>query len=56
MNIETVHKKIHKVFGDHQNDPNIEVEMRLGKFNGKLFDTNVGKETFDKIYRVLVKY
>ena len=30
--------------------------MRLGKFNGKLFDTNVGKDTFDKVYRALVKY
>ena len=56
MNIETVHKKIHKVFDDNHHDPNIEVEMRLGKFNGKLFDTNVGKETFDKVYRALVKY
>lgn len=56
MNIETVHKKIHKVFDEQQHDPNIEVEMRLGKFNGKLFDTNVGKDTFDKVYRALVKY
>ena len=50
MNTETVYKKIHKVFDQHQNDPHVEVEMRLGKFNGKLFDTNVGKDTFDKVY------
>ena len=56
MNTEIVYKKIHKLFEQHQNDPHIEVEMRLGKFNGKLFDTNVGKDTFDKVYRALVKY
>lgn len=56
MNIETVYKKIHKVFDEHQSDPQTEVEMRLGKFNGKMFDTNVGKDTFDKIHTALMKY
>jgi len=56
MNLETTYKKVHKVFEDHQNDPHTEVEMRLGKFNGKMFDTNVGQEAFDKIYRALMKY
>lgn len=56
MNIETAYKKVHKVFEDNQNDPQTEVEMRLGKFNGKMFDTNVGQEAFDKIYRALMKY
>jgi len=56
MNTEIVHKKIHKLFEQSQNDPLTEVELRLGKFNGKLFDTNIGKDTFDKVYRALVKY
>lgn len=56
MNLETAYKKVHKVFEDNQNDPQTEVEMRLGKFNGKMFDTNVGQEAFDKIYRALMKY
>jgi len=30
--------------------------MRLGKINRGSFDTNVGKETFDKILRALKKY
>lgn len=56
MNTETVYKKVHKIFDENQNDPQIEVEMRLGKFNGKMFDTNVGKDTFDRVYRALTKY
>ena len=56
MNTEIVHKKIHKLFEQSQNDPLTEVELRIGKFNGKLFDTNIGKDTFDKVYRALVKY
>lgn len=56
MNTEIVHKKIHKLFEQSQNDPLTEVELRLGKFNGKMFDTNIGKDTFDKVYRALVKY
>ena len=30
--------------------------MRLGKFNGKVFDTNVGKATFDRVLIGLRKY
>ena len=56
MNIESVYKKVNKVFDENQNDPLTEVEMRLGKFNGKMFDTNVGKDTFDRVYRALTKY
>jgi len=40
----------------HVNKSNIEIEFRLGKKNGNYFDTNVGKEVFDKIYRRLLKY
>lgn len=56
LNIETAYKKVHKVFNEHHGDPHTEVEMRLGKFNGKMFDTNVGKETFEKINDALMKY
>ena len=33
----------------------VEIEWRLGR-TGKQFDTNVGKETFEKILRGLQKY
>ena len=54
MNIESVYKKVNKVFDENQSDPLTEVEMRLGKFNGKMFDTNVGKDTFDRVYLSLI--
>lgn len=34
----------------------VELEMRLGKMNGKVFDTNVGEEIFSKVLRALKKY
>lgn len=34
----------------------IEIEFRLGKMVNKKFDTNVGKEMFEKINRRLLKY
>ena len=37
-------------------DSQIEAEFRLGKFNGNMFDTNVGKTTHDYIMKGLSKY
>jgi hypothetical protein len=54
-----VHKLCDKIFPlvqKHKNDPHVELEMRLGKFNGKMFDTNVGKATFDRVILGLQKY
>jgi hypothetical protein len=36
--------------------PNSEVEIRLGRRSKTSFDTNVGKDTFDKVFRSLMKY
>jgi len=35
---------------------NIEIEMRLGRKTANKFDTNVGRETFEKLLRALYKY
>lgn len=35
---------------------NIEIEMRLGRKTAKKFDTNIGRETFEKLIRALNKY
>jgi len=40
----------------YKDEQHIEIELRLGKFNGTMFDTNVGKHTFDKIMKGLNKY
>lgn len=36
--------------------PNTEIEMRFGRKAGRGFDTNVGRESFEKAFRALMKY
>jgi hypothetical protein len=49
-------EKILPVFSKYQSEKHVEFEIRLGKINRGHFDTNVGKETFDKILRALKRY
>ena len=45
-----------QIFTANQAKPNTEIEFRLGKINKRIFDTNVGKDVFDKIMSGLRKY
>lgn len=56
MNIQYIAEKVSAAFEAHKNEEHIEVEIRLGKHNGSLFDTNVGKETFERVLKGLKKY
>lgn len=56
MNIRNFFDKVYPVIQQHENKKNIEFEIRLGKVNRSSFDTNVGKELFDKIMHGLEKY
>jgi len=56
MDIQSIIDKVNTVFETHKNEEHIEVEIRLGKHNGSLFDTNVGKETFERVLKGLKKY
>lgn len=49
-------KCVESQFIKHQNDENIEFEMRLGKINTGSFDTNIGEENFNKILKGLKKF
>jgi hypothetical protein len=49
-------EKILPVFESHKNEEDIEVEIRLGKHNGSLFDTNVGKDVWKQVLTGLKKY
>jgi hypothetical protein len=49
-------EKILPVFEAHKNEEDIEVEIRLGKHNGSLFDTNVGKDAWKQVLKGLKKY
>lgn len=55
-NIRSIVDKLFPVFDKYKDEENIEVELRLGKYNGTFFDTNVGKETFDRILSGLQQY
>jgi len=56
MDIHKICDKLYPIFLKYKEDPHIEFETRLGKFNGKMFDTNVGKESFDRVMIGLQKY
>lgn len=55
-NIKSIVEKLLPVFESHKDEEHIEVELRLGKYNGSFFDTNVGKETFERVLKGLQKY
>lgn len=48
--------QIEPIFNQFKNSANIEIEMRLGKISYGKFDTNVGKQTFQKILEGLENY
>jgi len=56
MNIQAIIDKVLPIFEAHKNEGDIEVEIRLGKHNGSLFDTNVGKDTWKRVLKGLKKY
>jgi hypothetical protein len=49
-------EKVGPTFSKFQHEPNVEMELRLGKINRGTFDTNVGQSVFEKILRRLHKY
>jgi hypothetical protein len=49
-------EKVGPTFSMYQNEPHVEMELRLGKINRGTFDTNVGQSTFEKILKRLHKY
>lgn len=54
--ISEIVEQLLPIFDDVKDEDDIEVELRLGKYNGSFFDTNVGKDIFDKIVTTLQKY
>ncbi len=54
--MERIHNQVKPIFEQLKSKPNVEFEFRLGKKNTDMFDTNVGKETFDKLLDGLKKF
>lgn len=56
MDVHKLCDKIWPLVLKHKDEPHVELEMRLGRFNGKMFDTSVGKATFDRVMIGLQRY
>ena len=56
MDIKHITDTILPSFEALKTEENIEVEIRLGKHNGSLFDTNVGKDTWERVLKGLKNY
>ena len=56
MNVQAIVDRVLPIFEAHKHEGDIEVEIRLGKHNGSLFDTNVGKDTWKRVLEGLKKY
>ena len=54
--MDTLFNQVKPHFERLRTTPNVEFELRLGKVNNKMFDTNVGRETYEKLSRALDKY
>jgi len=54
--VQSIIDKVFPLFESHKDEENVEVEIRLGKHNGSLFDTNVGKDVFNRVLQGLMKY
>lgn len=54
--IKSIVEKILPMFDSYKDEEHIEVELRLGKYNGSFFDTNMGKKTFERVLKGLQKY
>ncbi len=49
-------EKCKPIFEANKSKKHVEIEMRLGRMNGKIFDTNVGEDIFSKVLKALKKY
>jgi len=56
FDVQRITDKVWELLEAHRNTPDIEFEFRLGRYNGKFFDTNVGKEKCDAIMAGLEQY
>lgn len=56
MSVHSLFAKWEPLIRQHAKRPCTEIEFRFGRPSGKGFDTNVGRETFERVIRALNKY
>ena len=54
--MDSFYRGIEHYFNSHKSLPNLEVELRLGKKNGNMFDTNIGERKFSMIKTALENF
>ena len=53
MDVHKICDVIKPIFDKYQNEEFVEMEFRLGKFNGSFFDVDVGIQNYNKILQGL---
>ena len=56
MDVNKICDVIKHIFDKYQNEEFVEMEFRLGKFNGSFFDVDVGIQNYNKILQGLKMY
>ena len=56
MNFHKICDTVKPILDKYKNEEYIEMEFRLGKYNGTFFDTNIGKDVYVKLLHGLNKY
>lgn len=56
MDPTSIFHAVKPAFEKFRSMPHVEVEVRLGRHNGKFFDTNLGEDTYSRILSALNKY
>ncbi len=56
MNVHKICDTIQPILDNYKNEEYIEMEFRLGKYNGTFFDTNIGEKKYIAIFNGLNKY
>jgi len=56
MDVRQLTDTLFPIVEEYKSYEHVELEFRLGKFNGSMFDTNVGKGVFDKLQIGFTKY
>jgi hypothetical protein len=56
MDVQHITDTVLPIFEAHKNQEDIEIEIRIGKHNGTLFDTNVGIGIWERVLQGLRKF
>ena len=56
MNVHKICDTIEPILNKFKDEEHIEMEFRLGKYNGTFFDTNIGEKMYIDFMKGLNKY